>query len=687
MSNRRVPVLTDNWPLVGGLDLVTPAQSLNPGKCFDAQNYEPQISGGYARIYGYERYDGRTSPTSAQYWVIGATITLAVSVGATITGGTSAATGKVLSVVGATIVLGRVTGTFVTAEALKIGGITVATSTTPANQNGATMPSDDADYALLAANDLRADIQIVPGSGPIRGVWVYQNIVYAFRDDATGTIGQMWRATSGGWVQVTFGTEIQFTGATGEIFAGNVVTDAVTGATATVVRPLLRTGTWTVGGAGTLIVTSVTGTFVTAQNLQVGGVTKAVTASGATAITRLPGGRLEFVNANFTGSTATRRIYGADGVNLAFEFDGTNYIPIRTGMATDTPLHIQFHKNYLFLSFMGSVQYSGLGLPYAWTVVLGAGEIATGDIVTGMVPQTGASSGPSMGIFTQGQTFVLYGSSNADFQLVNSVFDLGCYAYTIQAVSNDTWGQTARGVFGLITTLNYGDFEYADLTFPIQPLVVTKRGTQVSSYISKSRGQYRLYFTDGTGITLGLTGEKPNGSMPLNYGRVVRCCVSTTLTTGQEVYFFGSDDGYIYQDSIGTSFDGAPIEAWIRPVFNNINSPRYNKRYRRATFDVRAYGYAKVNITYDLGYANQDAQQSATRPDTTITGAGGYWDQFTWDQFTWDTQVVTTSTISVEGSSTNIAFLFYSNRAQDQPHVIQAVSLAYSLRRLARMDS
>ncbi|MES2183035.1 MAG: hypothetical protein V4505_00685 [Pseudomonadota bacterium] len=685
---RKMPqVLTDFYPMAGGLDLMTPAVALSPGKCFDCQNYFPQISGGYSRLHGFERYDGRQNPSSASYWVMAATMALAISVGDTVTGGTSAATGKVLALSGDTIVMGRVSGTFVLGEALMVAAVTVATATSTAQQNGAAVSSDDADYMLLAANDLRADIQPVPGSGPIRGVWNYNDVEYAFRDNAGATAGGMWRATTGGWVPVTFGTEIQFTGAVGQVFDGNVVTGGTSGATATVVCAMLRTGTWTVGGAGTLVITVTGGTFQNGEALKVAAVTKATSSSLATAISRLPGGRVEAVNANFTGSTATKRMYGADGVNLAFEFDGTNYIPIRTGMTTDTPLHAMAHQNYLFLSFLGSAQYSGLGLPYAWTAVLGAGEIATGETITGFLPQTGSTSGPSMGIYTTGRTFVLYGSSNIDFQLVNSAYDLGYSAYTLQPVGNDSWGLTARGVEGLTTTLSYGDFDFDSLTHLIAPFMNTRRGTQIASYVSKNSGEYRLFFADGTGVTLGLTGSKPNGAMPLNYGKVVRCCHSSTLGTGVEVIYFGSDDGYVFRDAIGTSFDGAPIEAWIRPAFNNLKSPRIVKRYRRANFDVKASGYASVNITYDLGYANTDAQQSAARPDLAIVGAGGYWDQFIWDQFTWDTQVVTTSTISVEGSASNISFLFYSNRAQDQPHTVQAVSLAYTPRRMARTNS
>jgi len=163
------PIRSEYFPLKGGLDLVAPSISIDPGKCFDAQNYEPETSGGYRRIDGNERYDGRTSPSAASYWVMDCSITGTISDGETITGVTSGATGKVLSVAGSTLVLGRVTGTFLQDEALQVSAVTVATCLLPAYINGSPDPENDAAYTLLAANDYRADIQAVPGSGPIRG--------------------------------------------------------------------------------------------------------------------------------------------------------------------------------------------------------------------------------------------------------------------------------------------------------------------------------------------------------------------------------------------------------------------------------------------------------------------------------------------------------------------------------------
>lgn len=163
-------VKPEYFPLAGGLDIVTPAISIGPGKVFDAQNYEPEISGGYRRINGFERYDGQDAPTDADYWVMTATIAATISIGSVIVGASSLASGWVLGVFSSTLVLGRVSGSFIVGESLTVSAIAVATATTTAYQNGASAPSDDADYALLAADDQRQNILKVPGSGRIRGV-------------------------------------------------------------------------------------------------------------------------------------------------------------------------------------------------------------------------------------------------------------------------------------------------------------------------------------------------------------------------------------------------------------------------------------------------------------------------------------------------------------------------------------
>ena len=77
-------------------------------------------------------------------------------------------------------------------------------------------------------------------------------------------------------------------------------------------------------------------------------------------------------------------------------------------------------------------------------------------------------------------------------------------------------------------------------------------------------------------------------------------------------------------------------------------------------------------------------QPSAPNADLALAGAGGYWDQFTWDQFTWDSQFVNQPALAIDGTEKNIGLLFYSNRAQDQAHVLQGLTLVSSQRILER---
>lgn len=669
------------FALGGGLDLMTPAIAIKPGFVLDSQNYEPEVSGGYRRIDGNERFDGQPSPSAANYWLLRAAISAPITAGALISGDDSGAAGWVLATTAGAIVLGDTSGTFTAGETLAIGAQAVATAAAPAAINAALDVRDDADWRLLAANRRRALITKVPGSGPIRGVCVFADAVFAVRDTADGTASKIYRASPAGWLDVPLGYEVQFTGATAEIHVGETVSNQGGGPSGVVRAVLLRSGTWTSAGAGTLVFTSLSGAFANTDEIRVGGVQRATAFGPSAPIKRLPGGRCEVVRHNFGGATNTVRLYGADGVNPAFEFDGVNYVPIRTGMIVDTPSHVAGHKNHLFLSFFGSVQFSSVGNPYSWSAVTGAGEIAVGAEITGFMVQAGTQAGAALSVFTREQTHTIYGSSAADFQVVASVHDVGYSPYTIASVSGDAFGMTGRGVQTLQRVQAYGDFEYSALTRLAQPLLNVNRGLECAANVLEEKNQYRVYYSNGYALAIGLAGEKQNGVLPLYYPRPVRCIVTETLSSGREVTYFGSDDGYVYQDHIGTSHDGEPIEAWCRLPFNNLKSPQIRKRIRRATFEVKVASYAQVNISYDLGYGTSDVAASQPQPDHRMLGAGGFWNSFFWNEFVWNARSVSGASISIDGTESNISLLFYSRRAQDGSHTLQGVTLAFTPQR------
>ena len=698
-------VKTEVFGLNGGLDLVSPALALKPGNLISATNWEPDIAGGYRRMYGIERLDGRTSPSAADYYLFSCTITSTINVGDTVTGGTSAKTAVVLRVNGTTeLVVTKVSGAFTDGEALKVGGVTKATLAAAASTaiNGAATPALHATYKNIAADSYRADIAKPTGSGPIRGVWYYNGSIYCFRDNAGATACGMWKATTAGWTAVALGTEVQFTtGAVATPVEGATLTQG--GVTATVRRVMTRTGTWGGTAVGTLIISGLAGgNFAAGAATLTGGATCTLVGI-QTAITLSPGGRYEFVNTNFAGTTDTFRMYGCDGVNYMFEFDGTYYCPIRTGIATDAPKYIASWKNMLVCAVKSSVQVSGIGQPFSWTALTGAAELATGDTVTGLLPQIGNATSGAMAIYTGGntnRTYILYGNSSADFKLVLQSPDAGAQPYTCQNIGFG-YALDTKGVVSLGTTINFGNFIMATLTRAIQPIIDAKRGLAVASCIVRSTNQYRVFFSDGTGVIVYMQGgnvQTASGSTTTgdNVGAIVyfdntalgastyfNTVVSYVDTSGLEHILAGGSDGMVYEVDKGTSHDGAAILAYMFLAFNSSNSPRNIKRYRRVVLQATCKNTADVTIGYELDYGSSETM-SGYRGVQTLIGNGSYWDILTWDQFVFDAPYVNEYTIDTPGNGKNIGMMIYGNTDENEPYTVHSAINHFIPGRLAR---
>ena len=106
---------TKYFPFAGGLNIIDPVLSLQPGECMAANNFEVDIRGRYHRLDGYERDDGTGLPSAIVYYIIPYTTGSAKDsvfdsaysiafdlqiprVGSTIKGETSGAIGQVLVV-------------------------------------------------------------------------------------------------------------------------------------------------------------------------------------------------------------------------------------------------------------------------------------------------------------------------------------------------------------------------------------------------------------------------------------------------------------------------------------------------------------------------------------------------------------------------------------------------------------
>lgn len=672
------PTRYDLIRLKGGLDQVTPTLSLPPGVARRAANFEASITGGYTRIAGYERYDGRPNPSDAIYNILECTLSAAITVGQVVQGQASAATGEVIAINGSNVIVTRETSAFVAGEGIAVGGVGKGTinQVLGVAADGLT----DATYKALAADEYRTDIAAVPGEGSVLGVAYYLGVVYAWRNAVGGASAKMYKSTSSGWTQVSLGKELYFSHGTSAVADGETVTGSSSGATGVVARMVLEDGTWASNDAtGRLILSSSTGTFTAGENLTVGGSLHCKAVGAATQIVLAPGGRYEVVVANFGGGTSNYKLYGVSGTNRAFEFNGTTYVPINTGMAVDTPDHIAFHKQHLFLSFVASLQFSALGYPYQWTPLLGAGELALNGPVTNLLPLPGDQSSGALGVYTRNDTSVLYGTSSSNFQLSTFNSGTGAIPYTAQNMDS-AYVLDDRGVISLGTSLNFGNFTPASLTMNIRPFVQQRRNLASGSSLNREKGQYRIFFSDSYALYMTILNGKLLGSMPIQFANPVTCIVEGETPDGTATAFFGSDNGFVYRLDAGTSFDGAPIPANINLVYNSVNSPRILKRYRKASVELTGDSYAEISFGYDLAYRSAYIDQASdSSAENDLRSA--YWDGMAWDNFVWDGSDISPSEIEVNGTAENMAIRISSVSAIFQPFTVNNIIVHYTPRR------
>ena len=600
--------------LGGGENVAAPATQIPPGEALLLQNYELSFLGGYRRVDGFERADGRPSPSAAVYKVLNfITGSTSISVDDTLTGASSGDSGRVLQVnltsgswvggdAAGNIVLGNPTGVFQDAEDLQVSGSTVAVAS--GITEIAATDALDTSYSELAIETYRADIQAVPGSGPIRGVWVYNGKRYAFRDDAAGTTCKMYEESSSGWVEVT--------------------------------TPSLS-----------------------------------------------PGGAYEFDNFNFSGSAGSQKMYGCDGVNKGFMFDGTTFTQITTGMTVDTPIKVIAHKYQLFFLFPGgSLQFSSVGDPTTWSPVTGAGELALGEEGSGLM----ILAGDVLGIWTRNKTFVLYGSSSADWDLKVLNPNLGAIDKSVQQISTNPFALGDQGIVSQSPTYAYGNFVQNIVSDKIHPLLEEYKDYLISSLSVRSKKQYRLFFVNGAdylGISCLVQGGKFVGSSRMDYGMPIRCCCSGRATDGSEMLLFGSDDGYVYDMDKGTSFDGAAVEAYIRFPFANLKSPENNKRFFKVIMLMDSPSQITMQFTPDFSYGDTSYLSPLTQDIIGVSG-GGIWGVDFWGSFLWSEAVVGSATAYIDGSGNNMSMLIYTSDIYAQPHTLQTMMLHYEVRGLKR---
>jgi hypothetical protein len=697
----RNSAVTTPYAFGGGLDQTSASIAVPGGRVIAGLNYEPVI-GGYERVQGHERTDGRlpSSMKASHLNIVGET-SGGIFVGATITGDTSGATAVVVNrntIAGVlSIVVTNIVGTFLNGETIHTG-VRTAVLTSAAYKIANDTGNDSA-----AENWLRVLIQIVPGSGPVRGGFVFNGSAYVVRDNIGASAGIIYKATAAGWVAQSFGKQIAFKLGLVEIPEGSTITGATSGATAHVERVIVQGGAW--GAAadadkayGYLVISAQTGVFVAAEVLKVGVTNSATNNHGgdATALTLPAGGRYHFKVKNFYGATNRTRVYGVNGVGPAFEYDGGSVL-VPIPLPVSAPTRVFDIANALGLCCPGgSIQISEPGEPCVFNAILGALEIGLGADVTDVIDSTDEA----VIFFTSSKVSTLTGRGVDTFVLSEITEESGAQPWTVQRVGR-TMYLDQGGLRDVTATAAWGNFKTGSLSTLFDRYLSAKRragATPVASLRVKGKTQYRVYYNDGTGFTV-FNGNKNPEMLPFETDALqVYATFSGDMADGTEGLFGCGNDGYLYRIDSGTSFDGVPVRSFLMLPFNHLGSIGMNKRFSSVTVELDAAAQTRIGVIAQFDYGDGEQPISGTQDfstfdinndftvtggggDFVITAGGGVWDSSVWGTFYWSTAYQGMAEADIAGAGRNISLIIASPATQvEAPHTLRSYAIRWSAR-------
>lgn len=689
----------------GGLDTNSAALAVPPGALISGMNYEP-LAEGYARVQGYERFDGRPAPSEATFWALDLTAgTAPPTPGADITGQTSGATAilldEVLAPVGSwdagtmtcTLLLVALTGTFEDGETLTSGGVTIGTCVGTAGENVAANETLRRTYVRQAIEWHRSQIAKVPGQGPVRGVAIHDGEVYAWRDVIGGAYCQTYRASPTGWQAMGVVIRLDFINGSVEPFIGEPVVGETSFASGIVAQVVHRNGEWSEGkAAGFIDVIGVANGPFQPERLQYEGAYAVEITTVTTQRIAAGAGRVRTISHNFYGAADRYRLYGTCESGKAFELiPGFGVTTIETGMVPDTPTRIFEIGNHLGLAFPGgSLQFSGTGEPNIFDPILGAGEIGFGTEITDVVQ----ANETAVAIFGESKIAVLQGTDAENFALDTLTEEAGAEPDTALRIARTVYVDR-RGLRSLDATQAFGNFKTGALSGQFERYfrVKYKAGAKpIGAYLSKLKSHYRLVWDDGTGIAIYMGGKRP-AAIPFSLDDMRPYCFCGGEYGDSEGIFAGGEDGYVYRLDSGDSFDGTRIRGFIITPFNNFGNPQRDDKFFKVTLELEAPAAAHIGIAvqydYGDGYQPMSGERNFTAmggaSDFLVAGGGGLWDTAVWDQFYWSAPVEARAEAYIDGIGRNASFIFATQAETDEPpHTLQAYIVDHAPRKMRR---
>ena len=378
---------------------------------------------------------------------------------------------------------------------------------------------------------------------------------------------------------------------------------------------------------------------------------------------------------NFTNVADADSVFGVSGEKDAFEFDGTNYVPILHPDFTSTyPFDINIHQERLQLKFGGGqFVYSVSGQPRVYDSLLGAGSYSTGSEIVGSKKLHHNAEA----IFCTKGIWLLLGTgvynedtATRDWQFVEHDSSLGASLGSI-AERGPSIFVSGVDLRTIVATDTAAEYTSNPVFKDAQPLLLDNKDKIVAALWCREKSQYRLFCNTGLAMFCTFEGGKPKGATSVTYPDIVRKAWSE-IEDGVEKMWFVSDDGYLYRMDSGNTYDDDYITGSFRLPFYHYGSPRTLKQFPQIVLELDSplilTGDTEITYTVNHAYGDPGYPRPVSETLDELDSAGGFYGSNAgYGSFVWGGPIVSEILGYLDGYGPNVSVLVTFKTKYDNP--------------------
>jgi len=333
---------------------------------------------------------------------------------------------------------------------------------------------------------------------------------------------------------------------------------------------------------------------------------------------RTSAGKYKFERFNFDG---TDKIVVVDGANAPTVFNSSlSATDVSDSSVAGAKFVVSF-KNHMFYAGKSTTKQEVVfSQPFdedAFNTGSGAGSFKVDDEITGLKVFR-----DDLFVFCETRIFKLSGTSSSNFAVADVTRDIGCInGDTIQEFAGDLIFLGPDGLRTIAGTARIGDVELGTISSNVQSIFNDNiaSASEFDSVVITDKTQYRIFFTKANtsetitkGIICVLKGQK----FEFSELRGIRpASTDSFVKDGDVIVLHGSyQDGFVYRQESGNTFDGAVILGRYRSPDLTFDDPGIRKHMQRVIINYKPESTIDADLFLRYDYDDVDAARPAAYP-------------------------------------------------------------------------